>query len=197
MIGMRGAAAGAFFLLTTTVAGSQVTPGSVVVAAAYGRNAALQNYTFHVDVAMSMRHFPWLHFHLTGDGQYNRCREHYTVHLIGMPFFAKKIHDIDLSVIDPTLWPKRYKYHVIGVRGDDTLFDVSGGGLHDTTVALNPRSGVDWADVTYSDGTHIHLGISSSDVNGYLLPETLDANVKYSNIPLTARATVTDYELND
>jgi hypothetical protein len=197
MKGMRDVAVGAVFVLATSAAGSQATTGSVVVASAYGRNATLQNYTFHMDVAMAMRHFPWLHFHLLGSGKYSRCRDQYVVHFTSMPFFAKNIHDIDLSVIDPTLWPKRYRYRVTRVQGTDTLFDVQGGGLRDATVALNPRSGVDWADVTYSDGTHIHVGVSSADVDGFLLPAALNASVTYTHIPLAARAAFTDYELHD
>jgi hypothetical protein len=193
----RGAAAGALFVLVTSANPTQATPGSIVVAAAYSRNAMLRTYTFQVDVAMVMRHFPWLHFHLRGDGRYSRPGKQYVVHFTEMPFFAKNFHDIDLSVIDPTLWPKRYRYRVTNLKGNDTIFDVEGAGLRGATVALNPHSGVDWADVTYSDGTHVHVIVSSSQVDGFLLPSALNASVDYAKMPLAAKAAFMDYELHD
>ena len=50
--------------------------GPNVVAMAGARNHGLREYTFHVNVAMAMKHFPWLHFHMDGEGDYQRLSTH-------------------------------------------------------------------------------------------------------------------------
>jgi hypothetical protein len=170
---------------------------AAVIAAAYDRNDALESYTFHMDIGMAMRHFPWLHFKMEGLGDYRRG-DHYIVHLIKKPSFASKMQDIDLSVIDPSMWPNRYRYHETGQQDGDTLFaleEIKPGSLKAATVALNPVSGAHWVDITYADGMHIHMILSSDDIEGYLLPVTLTADVDYPNMPLSADATFNDYSI--
>jgi hypothetical protein len=184
--------------LIASIAPTRATQtGTPAIAAVSARNDALQSYTFHMDIAMAMRHFPWLHFRMEGLGDYRRG-DHYVVHLTKMPWFASKIQKIDLSMIDPAMWPNRYRYEQAGQDKGDTIFALHAlqdQSLASATVALNPILGARWVDAIYADGTHIHMNVSSNDVDGFLLPVTLTASVDYPTMPLSANANFTDYSI--
>ena len=185
-------------LILSNVAATAATDGTVVIAQAYGRNEALHSYTFHMDIAMAMRHFPWLHFRLKGDGVYERG-ERYSVHLTGgPPFVAGKLHDVDLSMIDPTMWPGHFRFLEAGQQDGDTIFTlepVDQSNLQSATVALNATTGAHWVDAAYCDGTHIHMTVNADDRLGFLLPESLTATVDYPHMPVAADAQFVDYTL--
>ncbi len=172
--------------------------GSAVLASASTRNLGLQSFTFHADIAMAMRHFPWLHFHVKGTGDYRRG-DHYVLRLSGGLPFSSGMHEIDLSMIDPSMWTHRFRYHAVGENDGDTLFALQA--LHDptlktATVAVTPYSGAHWVDAAYSDGTHIHMTVATDDVQGFLLPATLDADVDRPHMPISADATFNDYVIS-
>lgn len=174
------------------------TDCGAIIAALDARNAALPNFTFHADVAVKMHHFPWLGFHLSGDGTYVRG-DRYWVHFTQMPFFAKQVHDIDLSMIDPTLWPKNYVYTAMGFQGPDAVFSLQP--LHDPTlskaqVGLNDQ-GADWVDTTYTDGMHIHMVLTDAPAGSYVLPTKMDVSIDYPHMPLSAKADFTNYTFAD
>lgn len=169
--------------------------GAAMIAAASTRNDGLQSFTFHANVAMAMRHFPWLHFHVYGTGDYRRG-DHYVLQLSGGLPFASGLHTIDLSMIDPSMWPSRYRYQETAARGGDAIFALQALAdptLTAATAALNPLGTADWVDASYSDGTHIHMTVNSNDVQGFLLPATLTADVDRPHMPLSADATFSDY----
>jgi hypothetical protein len=168
---------------------------TAIIAAVDARNSSLPNFTFHADVAVRMHHFPWLRFHLTGDGTYKKG-DRYWVHFTQMPFFAKQVHDIDLSMLDPTLWPKNYTYDAAGIDGADAIFDLQA--LHDPNldkaqVALNGQ-GADWVDATYKDGMHIHMTVIPGQAGAYLLPTKMDVSIDYPHMPLSASADFSGYQ---
>lgn len=170
-----------------------------VIAAAYGRNDALQSYTFALNINMAMRTFPWLHFKMEGVGDYRRG-DHYLVHITKKPRFASKMREIDLSMIDPTMWPGHYRYWRTGERDGDTIFLLEGLNkkslLKSATVALNPASGAHSVDATYTDGMHVHMNVTSNQVFGFLLPTQLNADVEYPHMfPLSADASFSNYNI--
>jgi len=171
---------------------------AAVLATAAMRNVGLQSFTFHADVAMAMRHFPWLHFHIEGTGDYKR-NDHYVLTLgNGLPF-ASGVHQIDLSMIDPSMWPHRYRYRDAGEQNGDSIFTlapITNLSLKTATVAVSPVSGAQWVDADYTDGTHIHMTVNSDDVQGFLLPATLSAEVDRPHMPLSADATFEDYAID-
>jgi hypothetical protein len=194
------AAAGLLVAAILATLGSQpASDGAVAIAAAYGRNETLHDYTFHMDITMHMRHFPWLSFAMAGDGQYQRG-DKYDVHFTSGPsFVTSKMHDIDLSLIDPTMWPQKYRYVEAGELNGDTVFSlepIDDNSLKTATVGLNSTDGARWVDVTYSDGTHIHMTINTCDREGYLLPQSLSATVDYPHMPLTADAQFSAYSVS-
>jgi hypothetical protein len=186
----------AFLLLA--VAPQPPPEGSPVIAAAYSRNDSLQSYTFEVDVAMAMRHFPWLHFHIQGDGVYERGRR-YVVHFTKMPFFAPQPRDVDLSMLDPAMWPGLYTFEAApSENGNDTIFtlhSIKDESLEEALVTMSPLAGTERVDATYHDGTHIAMTVASNDSDGYLLPTKITAKIDYGSTPLSADADFTHYVL--
>ncbi|HTA37573.1 MAG TPA: hypothetical protein VK760_00785 [Candidatus Acidoferrales bacterium] len=174
----------------------QSPPGdSPVIAAAYARNESLKNYTFEVNVAMAMRHFPWLHFHIQGDGVYDRGRR-YVVHFTKMPFFAPQPRDVDLSMLDPAMWPQLYTVASATTDGSDAIFTlhaIDDDSLQEARVTMSPIDGTERVEATYRDGTHIAMTVASKDSDGYLLPAKITASIDYGRTPLSADADFTNY----
>ncbi len=194
---MAASTGGSIALLASSAPTRANDLGAPVIATAYERNDALAAFTFHANIAMVMRHFPWLHFRMGGLSDYRRG-DHYVLHLTNRPPFASKMPDIDLSMIDPNMWPNRYRYTEITRRDGDTLFTLQAIGdstLKSATVAVNPISGAHWVDATYAEGTHIHIVVSSNVVDGFLLPVSLTADVDCPHMPLSADAAFTDYTI--
>ncbi|HET6274627.1 MAG TPA: hypothetical protein VFE16_01650 [Candidatus Cybelea sp.] len=163
---------------------------------AFERNAALPGYTFNVDVAMAMRHFPWLHFHVQGVGRYEPGKS-YVIHFTKLPWFAPQTaHDTDLSMLDPAMWPTRFLYQETGRDDGNTLYDlraIDDSTLKSATVALGPRSCAREVNAAYSDGTEIKMNVTFSQVGTFLLPATLTADIHESHLVLSANAAFSDY----
>ncbi|HEY3676195.1 MAG TPA: hypothetical protein VGK84_09410 [Candidatus Tumulicola sp.] len=152
-------------------------------------------YTFHMDIGMAMRHFPWLHFRMEGTGDYARG-DRYVVHLTKTPALFSKMHDIDLSMIDPGMWPKRYRAKLQSQRDGVTVYDltaVNDPSMRAASVALGADGSARWVDAQYADGMHLHMTLTNSSVSGYVVPVSLDADVDYPHMPMSADASFSDY----
>jgi hypothetical protein len=171
----------------------------LAVPALAGTREPPPNYTFRLDVAMAMRHFPWLHFHMEGDGTYQPGVS-YAVHFTSLPWFAPKSHsDFDLSMMDPLMWPKRYLFQQTGQRDGDTTFElhaIGDPGLRGATVTLGPGGLAREVQAAYSDGTTIDTQVSNSNVNGFLLPVAMKADINEPHLALSAHADFKDYAFN-
>lgn len=145
---------------------------------------------------MRMRHFPWLGFHMLGVGRYMPGKS-YVVHFTRLPWFApRKQHVADLSMLDPTLWPTRFTYQDVGEQGGNTMFDlrsIADPTLTSATVGLGPNWCARQVDVTYNDGTHITMNVKFGNVNGFLLPTSLTADIDVPHMALSASADFKDY----
>jgi hypothetical protein len=156
-------------------------------------------YTFHMGIDMAMRHFPWFHFRMEGVGDYARG-DHYVVHITQTPALFSKMHDIDLSMIDPAMWPKRFRSQRQGDQDGATVYALTAlddPSMRTASVALDADGGARWVDARYSDGMHLHMTLTDSSVGGYLVPVTLDADVDYPHMPMSAAASFTDYNFSD
>lgn len=144
------------------------------------------SFTFIVDVAMRMRSFPWLGFHMEGLGKYEPGKS-YTVHFDKLPWFSpRKEHDADLSMLDPSMWPTRFTYQQAGEENGNTLFDLRA--LEDPTltsaeVGVGPKGCARQVKAAYNDGTQIQMNVKFSPVDGFMLPASLTANIK---VPLAS-----------
>lgn len=171
----------------------------LAVPAIAGTREPPPNYTFKLDVAMAMRHFPWLHFHMQGVGAYQPGVS-YVVHFTSLPWFVPKSrHDFDLSMIDPLMWPQRYLYQQTGQNGDGTIFElhaIDDPGLRNATVTLGSGGLARHIDATYSDGTTINMQVNTSTVGGFLLPVAMKADINEPHLALSANADFKDYAFN-
>jgi hypothetical protein len=156
-------------------------------------------YTFHMGIDMAMRHFPWLHFRMAGTGDYARG-DRYVVHLTQTPALFSKMHDIDLSMIDPAMWPKRYRAVLQNERDGLSVYALNAlddPSMRTASVALDPGGCARWVDAQYTGGMHLHMILKNSSVNGYVVPVSLNADVDYPHMPMSADASFTDYRFSN
>ncbi len=178
-----------------------------VLAVAFGLCAAAPagavppKYSFHMSVVMAMRHFPWLHFHMTGDGEYV-AGQSYQVHFTSAPwFFPPQRHDVDLSMLDPAMWPGRFITTEIdrGRNGERLvlLHAVADPTLRDATVTLGPFGRTRVLDINYTDGAHIEMNVAWSTIEGFVLPSNLTATIDEPHLALSANADFNDYRFDE
>ncbi|MGZ3546814.1 MAG: hypothetical protein ACXWNZ_00630 [Vulcanimicrobiaceae bacterium] len=176
--------------------------GDTAFAAARARNPSLTAYTFHMNVAMAMHHFPWLHFRVEGTGQYIRGQD-YVVHFTQMPFFAKGINKIDLSALDPSMWQARYNVSVAAENDGMKTFSLhpretdpnDKNPLAQALVTLDTNDATREVRLQYADGGEIHLSLTPGDTDGFRLPVTCDAEINMPGQALSAHADFTDYTI--
>jgi hypothetical protein len=140
-----------------------------------------------------------MHFHIEGDGLYDKGKK-YEVNFTQVPFFfGNRLQKVDLAVIDPSLWPQRYNVSIAGKDGDNTIFS-----LHDVDpqskliealVTLAPNSVARVVDLKYNDGTHITLNLTSNNATGYVLPCNGTAEINAPHMALSAQADFTNYNV--
>ncbi len=194
------AAVSAVLIVVNAEAGAAIAPTSIF-AAACNRNAGLNAYTFQMTVAMAMRHFPWLHFHINGSGQYVRGQL-YDVNFEHMPFFATAFRTIDLSPLDPSMWQKQYAVRLVGQHQGSTTFSLrpktsdrrDANPLVQAIVTLDSRYATRTVAMQYAHGT-ITLTIHPSQTQGYRLPAGGDVNIDMPGEALTAHAMFTQYTI--
>ncbi|HEY8314618.1 MAG TPA: hypothetical protein VIG51_10685 [Candidatus Baltobacteraceae bacterium] len=188
---------GAFCAMCVPAAGDAAGP---IIAQAYARNGPLTAYSFHLNVAMAMRHFPWLHFHMRGDGRYDR-NGRYQVHFTHMPFFAKSFDTLDLSLFSPSLWSEHYVVTRVSKCDTSAVFDLqdrAGGkggknALSKAVATVDARTGLRELDMHYANGGEIKIDLTTSDSSGYLLPTVADAQIDMPGMALSAQAGFTNY----
>jgi hypothetical protein len=185
------------------IVGALISTGSSVACnggtsplTAFERDDALPAYSFNVDVAMAMRHFPWLHFHVQGIGNY-RPGKSYVIHIDRLPWFAPHpAHDIDLSMLDPAMWPSRFLYQEVGEGAGNTVYAlraIDDPTLTSATVTLGPRFCTREVDTVYTGGTRIKLNVTFSRVGAFMLPARLTADIKETHLLLSANAQFSNY----
>jgi hypothetical protein len=172
-------------------------------ALASGRNPSLLAYDFEISVALRMQHFPWLRFHIAGAGEYDRGKE-YTVKFTKLPFFAKGPDTIDLSALDPSMWPAKYVFSLVGMRGPMMTFvlrpkedqGTAEDPLIDALVTLDANYATREVVLRYRDGA-IKLALRPQAVQGYRLPVSADVTIDMPGRHLSAQATFSNYTITD
>ncbi len=188
----------AIFLVAADVTGVRSTSTPSELACAH-RNPSLVQYTFNMNVAMRMRHFPWLRFSIAGNGQYVRGRAH-IVRFTSMPFFAKGFHKIDLSPLDPCMWPRSYDVSLAGTQGGMTTFLLrprqvdpqDKNPLVKALVTLGPAYSTRKVVLYYAHG-NIQLALTPAAVGEYRLPTSADVDIDMPGQALSAHADLTNY----
>ncbi len=188
----------AAIVLSEPAASRAISPAELACA---NRNPSLTEYTFGMSVAMRMRHFPWLGFHLAGTGRYVRGQSH-VVNFTQVPFFAKGFSQVDLSPLDPCIWPRLYAVTALGTRDGMSTFSLRPQKVdpRDKNSLIEAMVMLDSADSTrevilhYSNGS-IVLTFTPASINGYRLPSRADVSIDMPGRSLSAHAEFTNYAL--
>jgi len=183
------------FAAVSVLATDGTSPSSGATASSDAAGA-LTSYTFRVAVEMSMRHFPWLRFHVDGVGRYERDKE-YNVTFTHVPALFPHVEALDLSPLDESRWPKTFTVTPLGTTGADSIFRLTPLQANSTLTSaiadVNPLFGVETVAFDYADGTHIRLNLTAKDIAGYLLPASGTADIDMPHMPMVAQATFFDY----
>jgi hypothetical protein len=180
---------------------AQRDPASPVLACAESRNPTLEAYTFTVNVAMRMRHFPWLRFRMAGTGEYFRGRA-YSITFTQRPSFAKGIKNVDLSPLDPSMWSRDYTIQFAGVQAGTRTFILrprvvdtqQPDPLQEAVVSLDSGYSTRTVVMHYSDGD-IQFDVTHARVQGYRLPIASDVSIDLPGHDLDAQAAFSDYSI--
>lgn len=170
------------------------------LALACNRNPSLTAYTFDVNVVLAMRHFPWLHFRLAGEGQ-NVRGVHYMVHFTKMPFFARGMNEVDLSTLDPKIWENRYIVDLVDQKNSMTTFSLrprdqdqeQTNSLTNALVTLDANYATRTVVLQYANGGNITLNLTPENTYGYWLPAAGDAQIDMPGEVLTAHVSFSNY----
>ncbi|HYL27215.1 MAG TPA: hypothetical protein VEW74_05220 [Candidatus Nitrosotalea sp.] len=171
-----------------------------VAAACAQRNPSLDQYTFDMNVALRMRHLPWLGFRMTGTGEYVRGRTH-VVRFDRMPFGAAA-HQVDLSPLDPCMWPKSYVAVPLASRDGMATFDLhprtvdpqDKNPLVDALVSLDAGDSTRRVLLSYAHGS-IALALTPQSIGAYRLPSSADVDINMPGESLSGHADLTNYSI--
>lgn len=150
---------------------------------------------------MQMTTFPWLRFHLHGTGDYQRGRR-YDIQFDRTPFFARNVKSIDLSALDPTMWPHRFIVNVENQNDGMTTFLLRARKIDPTDpnplvaadVTLDPNEATRNVDLHYKSG-EIQMNLTPGDMQGYQLPMSFDVMVRLPGQTMNAHAAFSNYTI--
>lgn len=155
-------------------------------------------YSFDMHADVTMHTFPWLKFHISGDGRHEANGD-LLLHLNGMPWFAKAYQDVNLaSVLEPTTWASQYTVASAQRRGSQVtlvLHDRHKTKLTDVRATVDDTAGVQELEWNYSYGGRIRLSVQSAVVAGYTLPAAMSVSAEMPQYAATARAAFTNYSV--
>jgi hypothetical protein len=171
------------------------------LACAESRNPTLGAYTFALNVAMRMRHFPWLRFRMAGTGEYLRGQA-YSVTFTQRPSFAEAFKNVDLSALDPSMWSHSYTIQFAGAKAGVSTFFLwprrndaqQADPLREAVVSLDSSYSTRSVLLHYTDGD-IQLDVTPARVGEYRLPFTSDVSIDMPGHDLSARAEFSDYSI--
>jgi hypothetical protein len=152
-----------------------------------------------MNVALAMRHFPWLHFQMQGTGRYVHGKD-YVVRFTRMPFFAKHFKSIDLSPLDPSMWSKRFYVHLDRAQDGYTVFSLKArridphaqNALTGAVVTLDSHYATRNVNLHYISG-YIDISLSPARIHGYRLPSNGNVTINMPGEALSAQAKFSDY----
>lgn len=153
-------------------------------------------YTFHAEVAGVLHRFPWLHFHLSGEGEYVRG-DRYVLRFTKVPSFAAgRVHDLDLAIVDQSMWANNFIVRIAGEQPGTTIYALQA--LHDPNftgarVVVSAERGLQCVDEQFRDGSTIHMTVTTADVGGYALPSSIEVRLDAPGLAIAATAKFSSY----
>jgi hypothetical protein len=190
----RGAAAvlAAFALL----AAAPPDEAARIFAQTGDRTAGVRSYTFNVHVDFALKTFPYLAFHLDGEGKYERP-DLYSVTFKHVPWFVKGFNSIKMDAMEPVTWSKTYDVVDLQHDGSRALIEMKDKtdghvkGVH-AEIDDDGLRKVQWS---YVNGGVISVEVNPTHVDGIPLPETESADIQVPGYHITAHATFEGYHV--
>ena len=205
---LRGTAAafGAALVLAAlpAVAQAPTTEPKALLAKVIERNPSLSSYQGRMHVDFAMTGFPFFRQHLDATTYYKRP-SNYEVVFDRVPGYAKGFEKIFADVGDPSKWEQRFTITYDGQaefrgRRDARLKMVQKvrGMIDHETVLIDPAGGtIDQISYDYYNGGHITMSQTFSNVGGYTMLASQDADIALPHIPHTvAHGDYADYKTN-
>ena len=99
-------------------------------------------------------------------------------------------------MIEPAMWPTRFIYQQSGQADGNTLYNlhaIDDSSLTDATVGLGPKWCAREVQADYNGGMHVKMEINFGNVNGFMLPATLTAQIDEPHLALTADGKFKNY----
>jgi hypothetical protein len=169
---------------------------SELIANSAARMAPLHSYTFQIHVDFALKSFPYLKFHLDGDGSFVRPNL-LSIHFRKVPWFGKGFENVSLDPLEPQTWNKTYDFldeEKIGDRLHLEMKDRIGGHLKDIDAELD-ADGLRRVQWNYLNGGWIAVEVNPIHVDGFPLPQSENAEIKVPGYHVEARATFENYKL--
>ncbi|MBV9264158.1 MAG: hypothetical protein JO324_07525 [Candidatus Eremiobacteraeota bacterium] len=117
-------------------------------------------------------------------------------------FFPKNRNKIDLSMLDPAMWPGRYSVTQLGKTAREgysvvRLQALSDPSLHDALVFQGPAGRTRALEINYTDGAHITMNVQWNRVGQFMVPSNLVATIDEPHLALSASADFKDYRFDE
>jgi hypothetical protein len=169
---------------------------SEVIANSAARMAPLNSYTFRIHVDFKLKTFPYIGFHLDGDGKFVKP-DLLSIHFRHMPWFGKGFENISLDPLEPQKWKETYDFTDVQKVGDRfhlLMTDRTKGHLKNIAAEIDD-DGLRRVQWNYLNGGWIAVEVNPIHVDGFPLPKTENAEIKVPGYHVEAHATFEDYKL--
>jgi len=160
------------------------------------RTSAVRSYTFALHVDFTLKTFPYLRLHLDGSGEYQRPNL-YSIHFRNVPWFGKDFENIKMDPLEPVTWPATYDVVSLvhdGPRAIVEMKDRTDGHVRGVHAVLD-EDGLRQVQWTYVDGGVIRVEVNPTEVDGYPVPQSEDAEIQVPGYHVIAHAQFEGYKL--
>lgn len=167
------------------------------------RNPTLNSYQGRAHVEVAMSSFPFLHQHLDATTYYKKP-SNYEVVFDKVPRYAKGFEKVFSDVGDPSDWPRRFAITYEGERPFRGRMDAElrmvqkvRGMIDHETVLIDPNGGtIDEIRYDYYNGGHITMTQTFTNVGGYTMIVSQEAEIAVPYVRAVAHGNYSDYKTN-
>jgi len=160
------------------------------------RTLGVRSYTFNVHVDFALRTFPYIAFHLDGEGKFVRPNL-YSVYFKHVPWFVKGFNSVKMDAMEPVTWPQTYDVVDLQHDGGRAIVDMkdkTDGHVRGVHAELDD-DGLRKVTWSYVNGGVISVEVNPTHVSGIPLPETENADIQVPGYHITAHASFDGYHV--
>lgn len=167
-----------------------------IIAGTAERTAAVKYYTFNLHVDFALRTFPFLAFHVDGQGKWVRPNL-YSVSFRHVPWFARGFENVKMDPLEPSTWDNGYDFLSVTRQGDRHNFEMRdkvAGHIKGVHAELD-NDGLRVVQWKYLNGGTITVEIDPVIVDGVPVPGTERADIRLPGYHVAATAKFADYKI--